>query len=59
MWYSTTVPSDPDTHEDFRPTSKLESSGLSLENIVEQVFFVTIGTFSAWVASKSTVVFNL
>ncbi|KAK4375448.1 hypothetical protein RND71_006125 [Anisodus tanguticus] len=34
--YSTTVPSDPDTHEDFRPTSKLESSGLSLENIVEQ-----------------------
>ncbi|KAK4719246.1 hypothetical protein R3W88_017584 [Solanum pinnatisectum] len=34
--YSTSVPSDPDTHEDFRPTSKLESSGLSLENIVEQ-----------------------
>ena len=36
VWFSTTVPSDPDTHEDFRPTSKLESSGLSLENIVEQ-----------------------
>ncbi|KAL3335357.1 hypothetical protein AABB24_031530 [Solanum stoloniferum] len=36
VWYSTSVPSDPDTHEDFRPTSKLESSGLSLENIVEQ-----------------------
>ncbi|XP_059312379.1 monothiol glutaredoxin-S15, mitochondrial isoform X2 [Lycium ferocissimum] len=34
--YSTSVPSDPDTHEDFRPTSKLESSGLSLEDIVEQ-----------------------
>nr|WMP39860.1 monothiol glutaredoxin-S15 [Physalis pubescens] len=34
--YSTSVPSDPDTHEDIRPTSKLESSGLSLENIVEQ-----------------------
>ncbi|XP_019239779.1 PREDICTED: monothiol glutaredoxin-S15, mitochondrial-like [Nicotiana attenuata] len=36
IWYSSTVPSDPDTHEDFRPTSKLGSSGLSLENIVEQ-----------------------
>lgn len=36
MRYSTTVPNDHDTHEDFRPTSKLESSGLSLENIVEQ-----------------------
>ncbi|KAM3374948.1 Monothiol glutaredoxin-S15, mitochondrial [Capsicum chinense] len=34
--YSTSLPSDPDTHEDFRPASKLESSGLSLENIVEQ-----------------------
>ncbi|XP_057967609.1 monothiol glutaredoxin-S15, mitochondrial [Malania oleifera] len=34
--YSTTVPHDPDTHEDFRPTSKLESSGLSLKDIVEQ-----------------------
>ncbi|XP_052207380.1 monothiol glutaredoxin-S15, mitochondrial isoform X2 [Diospyros lotus] len=36
MQYSTTVPNDPDTHEDFRPTSKLESSGLSLKDIVEQ-----------------------
>lgn len=34
--YSTTVPHDPDTHEDFRPTSKLEGSGLSLKEIVEQ-----------------------
>ncbi|XP_071904534.1 monothiol glutaredoxin-S15, mitochondrial isoform X1 [Coffea arabica] len=34
--YSTTVPNDPDTHEDFRPTIKLESSGLSLKDIVEQ-----------------------
>ncbi|KAL3511857.1 hypothetical protein ACH5RR_024574 [Cinchona calisaya] len=34
--YSTTVPNDPDTREDFRPTSKIESSGLSLKDIVEQ-----------------------
>ncbi|CDO98117.1 unnamed protein product [Coffea canephora] len=34
--YSTTVPHDPDTHEDFIPTSKLEGSGLSLNKIVEQ-----------------------
>ncbi|KAL6970949.1 Monothiol glutaredoxin-S15, mitochondrial [Sarracenia purpurea var. burkii] len=36
MPYSTTVPNDADTHEDFRPTNKLESSGLSLQDIVEQ-----------------------
>ncbi|KAJ9190077.1 hypothetical protein P3X46_001310 [Hevea brasiliensis] len=36
MRYSTTVPSDPDTHEDFRPNNKLESSGMSLKDIVEQ-----------------------
>ncbi|XP_071905997.1 monothiol glutaredoxin-S15, mitochondrial-like [Coffea arabica] len=36
IFYSTTVPNDPDTHEDFRPTIKLESSGLSLTDIVEQ-----------------------
>ncbi|THG23757.1 hypothetical protein TEA_002179 [Camellia sinensis var. sinensis] len=34
--YSTTVPNDPDIHKDFRPTNKLESSGLSLKDIVEQ-----------------------
>ncbi|MFX6573061.1 Grx4 family monothiol glutaredoxin [Acinetobacter baumannii] len=34
--YSTTVPSDPETHEDFRPTSKVDNSGLSLKEIVEQ-----------------------
>ncbi|KAL7158064.1 hypothetical protein ABFS83_02G118200 [Erythranthe nasuta] len=34
--FSTTVPSDPDTHEDFQPTSKIESSDLSLKDIVEQ-----------------------
>ncbi|WCJ40609.1 glutaredoxin 4 [Euphorbia peplus] len=34
--FSTTVPSDPDTHEDFQPTSKVESSGMSLKDIVEQ-----------------------
>lgn len=37
MRYSTTVPNDPDTHEDFQPNNKLESSGMSLKGIVEQV----------------------
>ncbi|KAL8551400.1 hypothetical protein ACS0TY_000481 [Phlomoides rotata] len=31
--FSTSVPNDPDTHEDFRPTSKIEKSGLSLSSI--------------------------
>ncbi|TXG69235.1 hypothetical protein EZV62_004170 [Acer yangbiense] len=35
MKYFSTVPNDPDTHEDFRPTSKLENQGLSLKDIVE------------------------
>ncbi|KAL5976959.1 Monothiol glutaredoxin-S4, mitochondrial [Asimina triloba] len=30
------VPSDPDTHEDFQPTNKLSSSGLSTKDIVDQ-----------------------
>lgn len=37
MKYSTTVPSEPDTHDDFKPTNKLENSGLSLKEVVEQV----------------------
>ncbi|KAL7177165.1 hypothetical protein ACSBR2_030494 [Camellia fascicularis] len=28
------MPNDPDIHEDFRPTNKLESSGLSLKDII-------------------------
>ncbi|XP_022948554.1 monothiol glutaredoxin-S15, mitochondrial-like isoform X2 [Cucurbita moschata] len=36
MAYATTVPDDPDTHEDFKPTNKLESSVLSLRDVVEQ-----------------------
>ncbi|CAL5347752.1 unnamed protein product [Camellia sinensis] len=36
MQYSTTMSNDPDIHEEFRPTNKLESSGLSLKDIVEQ-----------------------
>ncbi|XP_031265187.1 monothiol glutaredoxin-S15, mitochondrial [Pistacia vera] len=36
MKYSTSVPNDPDTHEDFRPTNKVESSGLSLKDAVEK-----------------------
>lgn len=37
MRYSTTEPNDPDTHDDFKPANKLESSGLALQDIVEQV----------------------
>ncbi|KAL6976316.1 Monothiol glutaredoxin-S15, mitochondrial, variant 2 [Sarracenia purpurea var. burkii] len=36
MQYSTTLPNDPGTHEDFKPTNKFDSSGLSLKDIVEQ-----------------------
>ncbi|KMT19866.1 hypothetical protein BVRB_1g009150 [Beta vulgaris subsp. vulgaris] len=36
MKYSTTSSNDPDSHEDFRPTSKIESSDLSVKEIVEQ-----------------------
>ncbi|KAK6140420.1 hypothetical protein DH2020_025830 [Rehmannia glutinosa] len=36
LHFSTTVPNDPDTHEDFRPSNKIQSSGLSLKDIVEQ-----------------------
>ncbi|XP_057454207.1 monothiol glutaredoxin-S15, mitochondrial [Lotus japonicus] len=36
MRYSTTVSNDSDTHDDFKPANKLENSGTSLENIVEQ-----------------------
>ncbi|XP_019184741.1 PREDICTED: monothiol glutaredoxin-S15, mitochondrial-like isoform X2 [Ipomoea nil] len=34
--YLSSAPNDPDTHEDFRPTSKVESSGISLKDTVEQ-----------------------
>ncbi|GAB2271243.1 Monothiol glutaredoxin-S15, mitochondrial [Dionaea muscipula] len=34
--YSTTLSDDPDTHEDFRPASKLENPSLSVRDIVEQ-----------------------
>ncbi|GLU14602.1 hypothetical protein SLE2022_311630 [Rubroshorea leprosula] len=30
------VPHDPDTHEDFRPTNKLQGSAVSLKDVVEQ-----------------------
>ncbi|KAF5962071.1 hypothetical protein HYC85_003280 [Camellia sinensis] len=36
MQYSTTMPNDLDIHKDFIHTNKLESSGLSLKDIVEQ-----------------------
>ncbi|CAH9056438.1 unnamed protein product [Cuscuta epithymum] len=34
--FFTSVPNDPDTHADFLPTSKVESSGISLKDIIEQ-----------------------
>ncbi|KAL6495723.1 Monothiol glutaredoxin-S15, mitochondrial [Orobanche gracilis] len=34
--FSTTVPNDPDTHEDFRPSNKTQNSGPSLKEIVEK-----------------------
>ncbi|CAL5199829.1 unnamed protein product [Lathyrus oleraceus] len=36
MKYSTKVSNDPDTHDDFKPANKLENSGTSLSNIIEQ-----------------------
>ncbi|KAI4387054.1 hypothetical protein MLD38_004917 [Melastoma candidum] len=30
------VPDDPDTHDDFKPTDKVQSSGISLKDVVEQ-----------------------
>ncbi|PRQ50752.1 monothiol glutaredoxin-S15, mitochondrial [Rosa rugosa] len=36
MRYSTSVPNDPDTHDDFKPTDKFKGSGLSLKDIVER-----------------------
>ncbi|GER44654.1 glutaredoxin [Striga asiatica] len=34
--FSTTVPDDPDTHEDFRPSNKVQESASSLNEIVEK-----------------------
>ncbi|KAL8167060.1 hypothetical protein V2J09_008559 [Rumex salicifolius] len=34
--FSTKLPDDSDTHEDFKPTSKVKSSDLSVKDIVEQ-----------------------
>ncbi|XP_048331188.1 monothiol glutaredoxin-S15, mitochondrial [Ziziphus jujuba] len=36
MKYSTSVPDDPDTHDDFKPANKLKSSDISLKDVVEQ-----------------------
>ncbi|KAI3697267.1 hypothetical protein L6452_30161 [Arctium lappa] len=36
MRFSTSVPNDPDTHDDFKPTNKLENSGVTLKDIVKQ-----------------------
>ncbi|KAL2514561.1 Glutaredoxin [Forsythia ovata] len=36
LQFSTTVSNDPYTNEDFRPTRNIESSGLSMKEIVEQ-----------------------
>ncbi|QCE02093.1 monothiol glutaredoxin-S15, mitochondrial [Vigna unguiculata] len=34
--YSTSVSNDSDTHDDFKPANKLEDSGISLANVIEQ-----------------------
>ncbi|KAK8916610.1 hypothetical protein KSP39_PZI022179 [Platanthera zijinensis] len=34
--YSTKISGDSDTHEDFRPASKLEGSGFSVHDVVQQ-----------------------
>ncbi|KAF9622474.1 hypothetical protein IFM89_031878 [Coptis chinensis] len=36
MRYSTTEPSDQDTHDDFKPTDKVSTSGVSLKDIVQK-----------------------
>ncbi|XP_010052533.2 monothiol glutaredoxin-S15, mitochondrial isoform X1 [Eucalyptus grandis] len=36
MRYSTTVPNDPDTHDDFKPMDKFQDSTTSLKDVVEQ-----------------------
>ncbi|XP_008237219.1 PREDICTED: monothiol glutaredoxin-S15, mitochondrial-like isoform X2 [Prunus mume] len=36
MRYSTSVPNDTDTHDDFKPANKFDGSGLSLKELVEQ-----------------------
>jgi len=35
--YSTSVSNDSDTHDDFKPANKLEGSGSSYANVIEQV----------------------
>ncbi|KAE9588027.1 hypothetical protein Lal_00003012 [Lupinus albus] len=36
MRYLNTVSNDPDTHDDFKPANKNESSGISLSDVVEK-----------------------
>ncbi|XP_019436383.1 PREDICTED: monothiol glutaredoxin-S15, mitochondrial-like [Lupinus angustifolius] len=36
MRYFSTVSNDPDTHDDFKPATKHESSGISLSDVVEK-----------------------
>ncbi|KAL3633846.1 Monothiol glutaredoxin-S15, mitochondrial [Castilleja foliolosa] len=36
LGFSTSVPNDPDTHEDFLPTNKVQNSGPTLKDIVEK-----------------------
>jgi hypothetical protein len=42
MRYTTKVSDDTDTHDDFKPTNKIENSGTSLSSIIEQVNFLSI-----------------
>ncbi|KAG4980196.1 hypothetical protein JHK85_034154 [Glycine max] len=36
MRYLAIVSNDPDTHDDFKPTNKLENSNISLAHVIEQ-----------------------
>nr|XP_043607422.1 monothiol glutaredoxin-S15, mitochondrial-like [Erigeron canadensis] len=36
MRFSTTASNDSDTHDDFKPTDKLENTGVTLKDIIEQ-----------------------
>ncbi|XP_071693997.1 monothiol glutaredoxin-S15, mitochondrial-like [Rutidosis leptorrhynchoides] len=36
MQFSTAAPNDPDTHDDFKPTSKVENTRITLREIIEK-----------------------
>lgn len=54
MRYSSSVPSDSDTHDDFKPTQKVPPGGSTdslkelVENVTLRVFFYFIFEFCIW-----------